>query len=146
MNRYHLLAIGIVLMFAFTSVAQQATTKTGGPDKGVSASEDAGLPSVDSQLKVFTEKLSLSGDQQDKIKPILKELHDATEKLAQDKNLSRDQRLARVRPQRSKADERIRAVLSDDQKKKLDEYEQGPHSEMHGNLSGATQEQRPPQN
>jgi len=42
-----------------------------------------------------------------------------------------------VRPQRYKADESIRAILNDDQKKKLDQYEQGPHSEMHSNLSGA---------
>jgi len=45
-----------------------------------------------------------------------------------------------VRPQRYKADEKIRAVLTDDQKRKLDEYEHGPHPEMHGNLSGATQQ------
>jgi hypothetical protein len=43
-----------------------------------------------------------------------------------------------VRPQRYKADKQIREFLSDDQKKKLDQYLQGPHSEMHGNLSGAT--------
>jgi hypothetical protein len=36
------------------------------------------------------------------------------------------------------ADKKIREILSDDQKKKLDQYLQGPHSEMHGNLSGAT--------
>jgi hypothetical protein len=40
-------------------------------------------------------------------------------------------------PQRYKADKKIREVLSDDQKKKLDQYLHGPHAEMHGNLSGA---------
>jgi hypothetical protein len=35
-------------------------------------------------------------------------------------------------------DKKIREILSDDQKKKLDQYLQGPHSEMHGNLSGVT--------
>jgi hypothetical protein len=48
-----------------------------------------------------------------------------------------------MRLQRYKADKQIREILSEDQKKKLDQYEQGPHPEMHGNLSGATSS--PPQ-
>jgi hypothetical protein len=59
-------------------------------------------------------------------------------KLIVDKTLSRDERLAKVRPWRYDADKRIHAVLNEDQKKKLDQYEAGPHSEMHGNLSGTT--------
>jgi len=54
----------------------------------------------------------------------------------QDQNLSREERLAKVRPQRQMADKKMREVLSDEQKKKLDQYEQGPHQEMHGTLSG----------
>lgn len=140
MNRYHLFVLGIMLMFALTSVAQQSTTNTGDPAEGLSAGEDAGLPSVETQLKVLTDKLNLTERQQGKIKPILKQLHDATKKLAQDKSLSHEERLAKVRPQRYKTDERIRAVLTDDQRRKLDEYEHGPHPEMHGNLTGATQQ------
>jgi len=43
-----------------------------------------------------------------------------------------------VRPWREKADKRIREILNDDQKKKLDQLEQEPHPELHGNLNGAT--------
>jgi hypothetical protein len=96
------------------------------------------LPTVETQLKVLTEKLDLADDQQVKIKPILQELHDATQKLVLDENASREERLSKVRPQRYKADKKIREILSDDQKKKLDQYLRGPHGEMHGNLSGAT--------
>ena len=39
---------------------------------------------------------------------------------------------------REKADKKIREILNDDQKKKLDQLEQEPHSELHGNLNGAT--------
>lgn len=139
MNRYRFLffTLGTALIFALAAHAQQATTTAGAAGKNTSSGEDAGLPSVETQLKLLTEKLSLTSEQQNKIKPILKELHDTTEKLAQDKNLSHEERLAKVRPQRYKADERIRAMLNDDQKKRLDQYEQGPHPEMHGNLSGA---------
>ncbi len=138
MNR--LLAIGTMLIVALTAPAQQTATRPGGTDKeehGQRGAQD-GVPTVESQLKVLTEKLDLTGDQQDKVKAILQELHDATLKLVQDKSLSHEERLAKVRPQRYKADKQIREFLSDDQKKKLDQYLQGPQSEMHGNLSGAT--------
>jgi hypothetical protein len=134
-------------MFALTTVAQQTTTRPDATDKNDHGQRAAqgDVPAVETQLKVLTEKLDLTGDQQARITPILQELHDATQKLVQDKSLSRDERLAKVRPQRYKANERIREILSDDQKKKLDQYLQGPHSEMHGNLSGATPP-RAPQN
>jgi Spy/CpxP family protein refolding chaperone len=138
MNR--LLAIGTMLIVALTAPAQQTATRPGGTDKeehGQRGAQD-GVPTVESQLKVLTEKLDLTGDQQDKVKAILQELHDATLKFVQDKSLSHEERLAKVRPQRYKADKQIREFLTDDQKKKLDQYLQAPHSEMHGNLSGAT--------
>jgi len=145
MNRIRLLPIGAILIFALTAAAQQTATGPGGTDKDEHGQRAAqgDVPTVGLQLKVLTEKLDLTGDQQARITPILQELHDATQKLVQDKSLSREERLAKVRPQRSKADKQIREILSDDQKKKLDQYLQGPHSEMHGNLNGATSS--PPQ-
>ena len=149
MNRFRLLAIGTMLIVALTAPAQQTATGPGGTDKqerGQGGAQDD-VPTVETQLKVLTEKLDLIGDQQARIKPILEELHDATQKLVQDKSPSREERLAKVRPQRNKADKQIREILSDDQKRKLDQYLQGPHSEMHGNLSGATSSPtQPPQN
>lgn len=41
-------------------------------------------PDVGDQLKVLTQKLDLSVDQQPKVKTILQELHDASLKLMQD--------------------------------------------------------------
>ncbi len=52
--------------------------------------------------------------------------------------MSREERLGHVRAWREKADKKIREILNDDQKKKLDQLEQEPHSELHGNLNGAT--------
>jgi len=133
MNRTRLLAIGTMLMFALTTLAQQTTTNI-----DAHGGSGGGVPTVQGQLKVLTEKLDLTGDQQAKIKPILQELHDATQKLMQDESLSREERLDKVRPQRYKADKQIREILNDDQKKKLDQLEQEPHPELHGNLSGTT--------
>jgi Spy/CpxP family protein refolding chaperone len=133
-----LLPIGTVLIFALSAHAQQATTGA-----STSSGEYAGVPTVETQLSVLTEKLGLTADQQEKLKPILKDLREATEKVVRDKSLSREERLAKVRPERYKADERIRAVLNAEQTKKLDDYERGPHSEMHGTLSGAATPQPP---
>jgi hypothetical protein len=125
-------------MVALTAPAQQAPKGSSGTDKGEHGQRSAqtGLASVERQLKGLSEKLALSSDQQARIKPILQELHDATQKVIENKSLSHEERLAKARPQFYEADKQMREVLSDDQKKKLDEYEQQPHPEMHGNLSG----------
>src|SRR5260370_5962392 len=115
MNRIRLLAIGTMLMFALTTVAQQTTTQPGGPAKGVSGdAHDGGVPTVEGHLKLLTEKLDLTGDQQTKIKPILQELHDATQKLMQDEGMSREERLGNVSACPYKADKEIREILNDE--------------------------------
>jgi Spy/CpxP family protein refolding chaperone len=135
MNRIRFFAIGSMMLFAPGMLAQQ-TAPTGEPARG--AAQDVVLPDVGDQLRVLTQKLDLSVDQQPKVKTILQELHDASLKLMQDESTSHEELLSKVRPLRMNADKKIREILCDDQKKKLDQYLQGPHSEMHGNLSGAT--------
>jgi Spy/CpxP family protein refolding chaperone len=135
MNRISLLAIGTMLMFALTTVAQQATTSA--ETKGGSAGEHAGVATAEVQLKFLAAKLDLTGDQLEKIKPILQELHDGTTKLVQDENMSREERLSKVRDSRYTADKKIRAILNDDQRQKLDQVEQEPHAELHGDVNNA---------
>lgn len=94
------------------------------------------LPSVEEQLKVLNEKLDLNPGQQAKIRPIVQRLYDTTEKIMRDPALSHEERLAKVRPERRIADAKIREILTDEQKQKLDRYEAGPHPEMHGTLTG----------
>jgi Spy/CpxP family protein refolding chaperone len=141
-NRYsfRLLTIGTMLIVALTAPAQQTATGPGATDKDEHGQRptQGGVPTVGQMMKVLTEKLALTGDQQARITPILQKLHDTQQKLVEDKSLSREERLAKVRPERYKADKQIREILTDDQKRKLDQYLQGPHPEMHGNLSGAT--------
>jgi len=148
MNRFHSLTLGAILIFALNVPAQQTNTAPGSADKGEHAQpgmQDE-VPSAADQLKFFTAKLDLTDDQQARVKPILEGLHDATVKISLDQSLSRDQRLAKVRPLRYKAHDQLRAVLNDEQKTKLEQYMQGPHPEMHGNLSGATSTSQPPHN
>ncbi len=135
MNRTRLFAIGSMLLIAPAMLTQQ-TARKGEHAKG--AAQGVVLPEVGDQLKVLTQKLDLSVDQQPKVKTILQELHDASLKLMQDESTSHEELLSKIRPLRMNADKKIREILSDDQKKKLDQYLQGTHAEMHGNLSGAT--------
>lgn len=81
MNRIRLLAIGSMLLIAPAMLAQQAAP-TAGSTKG--AAQGVVLPDVGDQLKVLTQKLDLSVDQQPKVKTILQELRDASQKLMQD--------------------------------------------------------------
>lgn len=126
----------IVALVIFTSLAYAQQTSASDSPKNALPSQDASLPSIDNQLAVLTEKLDLSAEQQKKIRPILKNLHEATEKLMQDQSLSQEERLAKIRPQRYKANADMRAFLSESQKMKLDQYLAGPHPEMHGSLTG----------
>lgn len=148
MNRFHSFAFGAILIFALNVPAQQTASAPGSSDKGEQGqpSMQDNVPSADEQLKVLTSKLDLTDDQKARIKPILQGVYEATVKISQDQSLSRDERLARVRPIRYNAHDQISAILTDEQKKKLEQYMQGPHPEMHGNLSGATSSPQPPQN
>jgi hypothetical protein len=125
MNRVRLLVIGSLVTFALTTVAQQATPGSGGSV-------------VEKQLASLTEKLDLTADQQAKTKTILQQLDAATQKTMQDESVSRDERMDNVKSYHHQADKELRQILSDDQKLKLDQFEQQPHPEFHPNANAAT--------
>ena len=131
MNRIRLLVTGAILLFALTTLAQQTGTSSVATGKGA--------PTVEKQLTLLTEKLDLNGDQQIKTKTILQQLQDATQKIMQDESMSRDERMANVRTYHYQADKELRQILGDDQKKKLDQFEQESHPEFHSNVNAATQ-------
>jgi Spy/CpxP family protein refolding chaperone len=130
-----------MLMIALTALAQQSATAPAGTDKEQHSQPSAhpGMPPVEQHLKLLAEKLDLTSDQQAKTRPILKEMNDATRKIAQDENMSRAERMDKVRASRMKADKQLREFLTDDQKKKLDQLEQEPPPRLHDNGNGATQ-------
>lgn len=127
MNRLPLIAI-VSTMFAFAALGQETATRRG-------SAQDS-LPAVKEQMKVLSQKLDLTPEQRVKIKPIVQQLNKTTLTIMEDRNLSHDERLAKVRPHRLLADKKIRETLSAEQNKKLDAYEAGPHPEMHGTLTG----------
>ena len=130
MNRLRMLAAGTILMFALGAGAQQTATI---PDAhGVAAAP------VEQHLKLISEKLALTADQQDKTRPILQEMHDESQKINDDQTLTADQRHAAMSELFMKSDKQMRAFLSDDQKKKLDEMEAQMHGGGHDHPNGAS--------
>jgi hypothetical protein len=120
MNRIRLLATGTVLMFALNTTAQQSATS---PDPHAAA-----VAPVEQHLKMLSEKLALTTEQQEKARPILQAMRDGTQKLEDDQSLTPDQRQAGMHALFMKSDKEVRVFFTDDQKKKLDEME----AQMHG--------------
>jgi Spy/CpxP family protein refolding chaperone len=138
MNRFRLLAIATMLMFALSVPAQQTAVAPGEkPDQGQNAAP-AGMPTVDQHLKVLSDKLDLTAEQQAEIRPILQQMQDSFQKIRQDTSLSDQERHDRMKAVHAQADKQARPILNDEQKKKLDELEQEPH----GHPNGAAQPSR----
>ena len=121
MNRIRLFAVVMALAFALPAIAQQSATA---PARH--------LPTVDQHLKALSEKLNLTADQQDKARPILKQMQDAMQRVMNDKSLTPEQAHQQIRPARMKADKELREFLTVEQKKTLDDLESHPHSDLHG--------------
>jgi Spy/CpxP family protein refolding chaperone len=136
MDRIRILTIGTVLMFALTTVAQQTTTSQ---DQQSQQGAQAGATAAEQHLKMLTEKLDLTSDQQAKAKPMIEQMLDTRQKILQDGSMSSEERSEQLRALHQKADKQLREILNDDQKKKLDQLEQ----ERHGNGSAT---QQAPQN
>jgi Spy/CpxP family protein refolding chaperone len=134
MNRIRIFTIVIALLIANGAFAQSAPAHNDSGQQG--SGRGHAIPTAEEQLKLLSERLELTGDQQAKVKPILQELHDATQKFLQDESMSHDERMDNVRASHYKADRKVREVLNDDQKKKLDQLEQEQHAELHGNVHG----------
>lgn len=129
MNRIRTLAIAAAMLFVLPAFAQQGGNTTG---------EVHAFPSVDDHLRMLSQKLALTAEQQDKTRPILEEMQAGMQKIADDKSLTHDEAMARMHPVFMRADKQIRVFLSDDQKKKLDDLEEQMHPGMHPNPNGST--------
>ena len=117
MNRVRKIGMAMVIMCALAAGAQQAATAHLSNDPSA----------VERHVQVLGDKLGLTADQRTKITPMLQEMHDAAAKAEQDQSLSDDARNSQMMAAQKRADTKIRTVLTDDQKKKLDELE----AEMH---------------
>jgi len=103
--------------------AQSSSTDQNRPSGTAQSPEWRGhkMPTADEQLQHMTKVLNLTDDQQAKIKPILEERQQKMSALMQDNSLSREDRHAKFRDVRSSSSQQIRAILTPEQQKKMDE-------------------------
>lgn len=124
MNRIRLLAIAMLLCIGLASAAQQNSGNAAPhqPAQGTAASN------TEEHLKMLSENLSLTADQQQKLRPIIQDMLDERQRLMHDESLSVEQREAKQRALHEKADREARKFLNVEQQKKLDELEAQHHA------------------
>jgi Spy/CpxP family protein refolding chaperone len=127
MNRFRLLTIAATLMAAMTVSAQTVTAATSANKQDARPAAQTTTRGAEQHLKLLSEKLDLTVDQQAKIRPILQHMMNERQKLMQDSSLSEEAREQKMRAVHDKADKQARKFLTDDQKTKLDDLEQQPH-------------------
>jgi periplasmic protein CpxP/Spy len=88
------------------------------------------MPSVDDQVKMLSDRLNLTADQQTKIKPILEDQRTQMQALMKDDSLSQDDRRAKMHSLRESTNSKIRDLLTDDQKNQFDEMRQQMRDRM----------------
>ena len=98
----------------------------------------------DKQVKMLSEKLNLTPDQQTKVKSILSDQHSQMQSLMQDQSMSREDKRAKFEQMRSDSDSKIRAVLTGDQQQKFDAMQKEREQHMASRHQHGDQSQAPP--
>jgi len=108
----------------------------GPPPQGGQGPGGRGPMSPADQVKDLTEKLSLTEDQQGKIKTIMEDTRDQMQKLRADDSMSQEDKMAKGRALREASNGKIRDLLTDEQKKKFDQLEQERRDRMRQRQGG----------
>jgi len=89
---------------------------------------------ADSMVQKMTKTLNLTQEQQTRIKPIITDMLNQMKTVMSDTNLSKQDKMARLRTIRENGSSRIRAILTPEQQKKWDEMKaQGGKRGIHKN-------------
>jgi len=131
MKRVRFFAVATIFFIALAAFAQQSASSAAEQDHATTSKP---VETAEGHLKLLSEKLDLTGEQQEKLRPIIQNMLDESQKILNDQSLSDEQRHEKKRAQHEKADRQARSFLNDEQKKKLDELE-AQHSA--GNKAGA---------
>ena len=115
-----------ILALAISSSAAHAQTASDTQSSGDAAAPAAGrqMPTVDDQLQKLTKALTLTDDQQAKIKPILESQRTQIEAIRNDSSGNRRENFTKMRDVHEKTVTQVKTVLNDDQKKKYDELQE----------------------
>jgi periplasmic protein CpxP/Spy len=88
------------------------------------------MQTPEQRLQMMTKQLTLTSDEQAKIKPILEDEQKKTSDLRSDSTLSREDRFQKMQQIRQDSSKQIRALLTTDQQKKYDQMEEEQQKHM----------------
>jgi hypothetical protein len=95
----------------------------------------------DQRLAHMTKRYNLTADQQSQIKPILQDEQQQMQSMHSDTSMSRDDKMAKMKSMHEADNQKIEAVLTDDQKQKFEadqqKMEQHRAEHMQGGQGGA---------
>ena len=99
-------------------------------------------PTVDQRLQHMTQMLNLTGEQQEKIKPILENESTQMQALRSDTSLSREDRMTKMKQIRENTASQINPILTPDQQKQYAEMmsRMGPGHGPGGGQQGPPQQ------
>ena len=80
-----------------------------------------GHPTIDDQVNMLTQDLSLTPEQQTKMRAILEDQHKQAMTIVDDPSMARDDKIQKIRALREATIDKTRSMLTDEQKKKLDD-------------------------
>ena len=110
----------IALAFSTALAVRAAASPMQDAAADQSAPPQRQMPSVDDQMKKLTQELTLTADQQAKIKPILEDQRTQMEAIRSDTQGTRRDHFMKMRDIHSGTVTKVKEVLNDDQKKKYD--------------------------
>jgi Spy/CpxP family protein refolding chaperone len=122
MQRTRTVPLAIGVLVACVGLGVVALAAQGAPQAGeVGGRGQMRRESVEERLARMTERLSLTEDQKEKIRPILGQEADQIKALRGNTSLSRQERRAKVREIRKSTHEQIVQVLTPEQREKMKE-------------------------
>lgn len=128
--RWSILTILVLSAAGLTFAQTPQESQAPAPDKHVGMQRHG--ESVDEQLQMFSEKLSLTDDQKAKLKPILQDQMQQMKAVHEDTSLSPEQKKTKMKSIHESIHEQINAVLTPEQQTKFKEMQQehmGKHKE-----------------
>jgi vacuolar-type H+-ATPase subunit E/Vma4 len=96
------------------------------------------MSNIDDQVKVLSDQLNLSPDQQSKVKSILTDQHDQAMALIQDNSMAREAKVEKIHSLRTSTISKVREVLKDDQKTKFDQMVQQQDEHLRQQQNGTS--------
>lgn len=98
----------------------------------------------DKQVKTLSDKLSLTKDQQSKVRSIYTDQQKQMQSLMQDQSISREDKRSKFEQMRSDTDSQVRSVLTGDQQQKFDAMLKEREQHTGGRHQHGDQGQAPP--